>query len=53
MDAWGVNQLDVKLILNSNITLMALLLMLINLIGLVLRRIREQNFRKLLYEMWG
>ena len=53
MEAWGVNQLNVKLILNSNITLMALLLMLINLIGLVLRRIREQNFRKLLDEMWS
>jgi hypothetical protein len=53
METWGVDQLDIELILYFNITFMALFFKSVKLIRLVLLRIREQNFRELLDEMWS
>jgi hypothetical protein len=53
METWGVYQFDVELILYFNITFMALFFKSVELICLVLLRIREKNFRELLDELWS
>jgi hypothetical protein len=53
METWGVDQLDVELILYFNITFMALFFKSVKLILLVLLRIREKNFRELLDKLWS